>query len=192
LKLNEIRPGSFIYEIDDALDAAVCRDIIERFEANSEQHYRGRIGQEQEQESSIKRSTDLRVSGRSDWDDIDHALFQSLSSALSIFAGIHPYFAHNAFRDMGYNLQRTDTGEFYHWHVDSGPGVFSQRQLVVIWYLNDVAGPGGETEFLLQQVKVAPQRGKLILFPPFWTHIHRGVALQQGRKYIATTWVCFK
>ena len=58
-------------------------------------------------------------------------------------------------------------------------------------YLNDVPGPGGETEFLYQDVRIRPEQGKLILFPPFWTHEHRGVTLAQGVKYIATTWVVF-
>ncbi|MDA9982278.1 2OG-Fe(II) oxygenase [Gammaproteobacteria bacterium] len=75
--------------------------------------------------------------------------------------------------------------------MDGGPGEFSQRQLVAIWYLNDVDGPGGQSEFHFQNILVKPQRGKLILFPPFWTHVHRGVAPEKGRKYIATTWVCF-
>ncbi len=52
-------------------------------------------------------------------------------------------------------------------------------------------GPGGETEFLYQDLKIRPEQGKLLLFPPFWTHEHRGVILQQGVKYIATTWVVF-
>ncbi|MCY4305563.1 MAG: 2OG-Fe(II) oxygenase, partial [Aestuariivita sp.] len=68
---------------------------------------------------------------------------------------------------------------------------FSNRQLVAIWYLNDVSGPGGETEFLVQQVCIKPEQGKLLLFPPFWTHEHRGVVLQEGVKYIATTWIVF-
>jgi hypothetical protein len=88
-------------------------------------------------------------------------------------------------------MQRYRPGEYYHWHVDGGPGEFSQRQLVAIWYLNDVEGPGGETEFPLQEVLVKPEEGKLVLFPPFWTHVHRAVAMEKGVKYIATTWVCF-
>ena len=92
---------------------------------------------------------------------------------------------------VGYNLQRTLPGEYYHWHVDSGPGAFSDRQLVAIWYLNDVPGPGGETEFPLQGVLIRPAQGKLVLFPPFWTHPHRAVTVEHGVKYIATTWVCF-
>ena len=71
---------------------------------------------------------------------------------------------------MGYGLQRTDPGEYYHWHIDGGSHDFSQRQLVAIWYLNDVPGPGGETEFSFQNVKINPEVGKLLLFPPFWTH----------------------
>ena len=43
-----------------------------------------------------------------------------------------------------------------------------------------------------QNIKVKPEKGKLILFPPFWTHEHRGVKLQKGIKYIATTWIVFK
>lgn len=190
-QLDEIKPGSQIYQIAGALNSTECDDIVRRFEANVDQQYLGRIGQDQDQQRAVKRSTDLRVTGRPDWQDIDQSLLHSLGEALNLFAGIHPYFAHNRFRDMGYNLQRTDPGEYYHWHVDAGPGSFSQRQLVAIWYLNDVAGPGGATEFVHQQLKVTPEQGKLILFPPFWTHAHRGVTLQAGRKYIATTWICF-
>ena len=65
--------------------------------------------------------------------------------------------------------ERTLPGEYYHWHVDAGPGAFSERQMVAI----------------------RPAQGKLTLFPPFWTHVHRGVMLEKGVKYIATTWICF-
>ena len=112
-------------------------------------------------------------------------------SSFNAFALEFPFFAANKFKDIGYNLQRTLPGEYYHWHVDAGPGEFSARQMVAIWYLNDVPGPGGETEFPLQGVLIRPAQGKLVLFPPFWTHVHRGVTLQAGVKYIATTWVCF-
>lgn len=189
--LKEVKQHSAIYEVDRALTPATCREMIRRYEANPEQHYPGRIGQAGTSAPEIKRSTDLRISGRKDWKDIDALLVQSLASAFNEFAAMFPYFAANAFKDLGYNMQRTGVGEYYHWHVDAGPGAFSQRQLVAIWYLNDVEGPGGETEFLAQEVKIVPQEGKLVLFPPFWTHCHRGVTLEQGVKYIATTWVCF-
>lgn len=191
LAIRELKPLSFIFEIDQALSPAICREMIRRFEANGDQQVQGRMGQAGTVNLDIKRSTDLRISGRADWKDIDTALVRSLTGALNTFAGYAPFFAANAFKDMGYNMQRTRPGEFYEWHTDSGPGAFSQRQLVAIWYLNDVAGPGGETEFLYQELKVKPAEGKLLLFPPFWTHHHRGAKLESGVKYIATTWVCF-
>ena len=190
-RIKEVKPLSFIYEIDRALEPDVCREMIRRFEANPDQQYPGRIGPVGLEAESIKKSTDLRISGCDDWRDIDSMLSKSLVTRFNELAREYPFFAANSFKDIGYNLQRTLPGECYHWHVDGGPGPFSERQLVAIWYLNDVPGPGGETEFPLQQTVIKPQEGKLLLFPPFWTHVHRGAVLEQGVKYIATTWICF-
>lgn len=189
-KLTEIKPQSFIFEIKNALNKEMCNYMIERFEDAKQEQYPGRIGQTANQDLQIKRSTDLVVSGKEQWRDIDTYLFKSLSYALREIKKIHSFF-NGPFKDMGYAIQRTDENEFYHWHIDGGSHQFSQRQLVAIWYLNDVAGPGGETEFKFQQLKVKPEQGKMILFPPFWTHEHRGVTLEKGVKYLATTWVVF-
>jgi hypothetical protein len=190
-RIREVKPLSFIYEVAQALPADVCLEAIRRFEERTDQQYAGRIGQAGTEAAQVKRSTDLRISGREDWRDIDRTLSQQLAATFNELAREFPFFAANAFKDLGYNLQRTLPGEYYHWHVDAGPGPFSDRQLVAIWYLNDVPGPGGETEFPLQAVSIRPAQGKLVLFPPFWTHVHRGVTLEQGVKYIATTWICF-
>ena len=189
-ELREVRPHTFIYEIHHALSQEICRGIVERFEAAREHHYPGRIGQTQTEDRSVKRSTDMTVSDKADWKDVDNIFFRSLGAALNQVRDRFPFFK-GRFKDMGYAIQRTDPGGYYHWHIDGGSHEFAYRQLVALWYLNDVGGPGGETEFLYQQVKVKPEAGKLVLFPPFWTHEHRGVILEQGVKYIATTWVVF-
>ncbi len=186
----EVRPDTFIFEKHGALTPELCRAAIERFEAHSDEQYEGRIGQLADKDRSIKKSTDLVVSGKPHWKDIDQALFRSMGQAILEFRESYPYFK-GPFKDMGYAVQRTLPGEHYHWHIDGGSHDFSQRQLVAVWYLNDVAGSGGETEFLFQDIRIKPEQGKLVLFPPFWTHEHRGVTLQEGVKYIATTWVVF-
>ena len=188
--VREITPGSFIFESPAALSGEVCREMVRRFEACAPEHYAGRVGHHASLDPSIKRSTDLVMSGKSHWKDLDAALFRSLASALDAVTRRYPFFG-GRFKDVGYAMQRTAPGEFYHWHIDGGSHDLSQRQLVAIWYLNDVEGPGGETEFRHQSVKVKPEEGKLVLFPPFWTHEHRGVLLERGVKYIATTWVVF-
>ena len=190
-RLIELKEGSFIFEFNDSLSKDKCDEIIKRFENSSDQHYQGRIGQNLKEDTSIKKSTDMVISGKDEWKDIDELLFTSLAKALSRVKKQFEFF-NGPFKDVGYAVQRTKPGEYYHWHVDSGSHQLSDRQLVAIWYLNDIEGPGGETEFLNQAIKIKPETGKLILFPPFWTHEHRGVKLQKGVKYIATTWVVFK
>ena len=188
--IREVKPGSFIFEVQAALALDICREMIDRFERYREEQYPGRIGQTAQQDASIKRSTDLALSGKPQWQDLDRELFRSLNRALTEFKERYPFFA-GPFKDMGYAIQRTDPGEFYHWHIDGGSHEFAMRQLVAIWYLNDLVDQGGETEFQHQDVRVTPQAGNLLLFPPFWTHLHRGNILQSGHKYIATTWVIF-
>jgi len=190
-RLIEAEPGSFIFEFTDTVNTDNCNDIIKRFEDSKSEHYQGRVGQNFTKQKDIKRSTDMVISGKNNWKDIDELLFTSLSKALSSIKKEFEFF-NGPFKDVGYAIQRTNPGEYYHWHIDGGSHQFSDRQLVAIWYLNDVNGPGGETEFINQNVKIKPEIGKLILFPPFWTHEHRGVKLQKGVKYIATTWIVFK
>jgi len=188
---NEVKNNTFIFEKKNALSKTQCEQMIQQFESHKDDQYLGRIGQMATQDSSIKKSTDMVVSGKKHLKEIDSALFNSIKTALIEFRETYPFFK-GPFKDMGYAIQRTEPGEHYHWHIDGGSHEFSQRQLVALWYLNDVKGPGGETEFLFQNVKIKPEQGKLILFPPFWTHEHRGVTLKKGVKYIATTWVVFR
>ena len=190
-RLIEVKPGSFIYEFQNSLSEDECNQIIDNFEDSKEDHYKGRVGQNFTENVDVKKSTDMVISGKKDWKDFDTLFFTSLSKALSAVKKEFDFFS-GPFKDIGYAVQRTNPGEYFHWHIDSGRHQFSDRQLVAIWYLNNVDGPGGETEFLNQNVKIKPETGKLILFPPFWTHEHRGVTLEKGIKYIATTWIVFK
>lgn len=191
--MKELKPNSFIFSILNALPDFLCDNMIERFESNPEEQYEGRVGSQVANNQQLKKTTDLVVSGKEHWKDVDNNLFRSLSLALRQFQENYPFFEDmRRFKDMGYNLQRYEAGEYYHWHVDGDNNDLASRQLVALWYLNDVVGPGGETEFLHQGVKVTPEKGKLVLFPPFWTHEHRAVRMTNGVKYIATTWITFR
>jgi len=188
--IHEVKRDTFIFEKHNALAADICKEMIRRFEASEDEQYEGRIGQTVSKDRSIKHTTDLVTSGKEHWKDLDNELFRSLSTVIHEFRESFPFFK-GLFKDMGYGIQRYLPGEYYHWHIDGGSHEFSHRQLVALWYLNDVPGPGGETEFLYQDLSIKPEAGKLLLFPPFWTHEHRAVTLEQGVKYIATTWVVF-
>jgi prolyl 4-hydroxylase len=66
----------------------------------------------------------------------------------------------------------------------------SNRYLVLLWYLNEVA-EGGETEFPGLGIKVAAKRGRLLMFPPYWMFQHAGLPPISGDKYILSTYLLF-
>ena len=103
---RESAPGSFIFESSEALSSEVCREMVRRFEACGPEQYAGRVGHHAALDTSVKRSTDLVMSGKSHWKDLDAALFRSLASALDALTRRYPFFA-GRFKDVGYAVQRT-------------------------------------------------------------------------------------
>ena len=193
MSLHELKPGSFIFEKKNALPDFLCNDMMARFEAQQQDQNTGKVGSEAGDNALLKKTTDIFVSNKDHWKDVDNNLFRSFAMALKEFQQLYPFFGDiSRFKDMGYNLQRYQQGEYYHWHVDADNPTLAPRQLVALWYLNDVVDAGGETEFTFQDVKVTPEQGKLVLFPPFWTHEHRAAVINKGTKYIATTWLTFR
>ncbi|HIP94628.1 MAG TPA: 2OG-Fe(II) oxygenase, partial [Leucothrix sp.] len=150
MSIQEVAPHSFIYEKKNALPDFLCDDMVARFEANEADQYQGRVGVDMNSNTDLKKTTDVIASGKSHWKDVDNNLFRSLAMALKEFKEIYPYFSDmTRFKDMGYNLQRYQEGEYYHWHVDSDNLGIASRQLVALWYLNDVE-EGGTTDFVFQ------------------------------------------
>ena len=92
-------------------------------------------------------------------------------------------------------MQRTDPGGGYHvWHGEQGNGDHADRVLVYTLYLNNLGdGDGGETEFLYQRRRVAPQANTMVMWPAAFTHTHRGNTVLGGQsKYIVTGWFYYE
>ncbi len=86
-------------------------------------------------------------------------------------------------------IQRTLPGEGYHiWHCEHEPKLTNGRFLAWSVVLNDVE-EGGETEFLHQSLRFVPKKGQGLLWPAYFTHMHRGNPPLKGEKYIATGWI---
>lgn len=92
-------------------------------------------------------------------------------------------------------MQRTDPGGGYHiWHSEHGNGIFADRVLVYMVYLNSLLPEeGGETEFLYQRKRIRPERNTMILWPAAFTHTHRGnTVLGDRSKYVVTGWFYYE
>ena len=83
----------------------------------------------------------------------------------------------------------TSPNDGYHaWHADWNTYDRSiQRMLVCQFYLNDVE-EGGETEFYHQKIKVKPKKGRLVIWPTSFTHMHKGNKPKSNDKYIVSAW----
>ena len=88
-------------------------------------------------------------------------------------------------------IQKTSPGQGYHmWHAEADDIGSRNRILAFNLYLNDVE-EGGETEFLYQERRVKPKKNRLVIWPAYFTHLHRGNPPLSGDKYIITGWVEF-
>jgi len=78
----------------------------------------------------------------------------------------------------------------YHtWHSDFGLSSHAKlRHLVCMYYLNTVE-EGGETAFINQDVQIKPEKGTLVIFPAYFTHLHKGNIPISNDKYILNFWL---
>jgi hypothetical protein len=75
-------------------------------------------------------------------------------------------------------------------HVDVYTHAHAKRFLCLMVYLNDDF-EDGETYFPIFDIKVKPKKGRLLIFPPTWNYLHRGIPPRSpsklGAKYFIMT-----
>ena len=176
-------------------DVTVCDELIEFFNHSAyAKKYKdwGQVG------SGInfkkKKSIDLGL--RSDYDDpVAVKYMTELHWCMNRYLEKYPYAQYySPFTiEEHYNIQYYKPGwGFPRFHTERGQGAEprGRRHLVFMTYLNDVTD-GGETEFIHQQLKIKPEKGKTVIWPADWTFTHRGLPSPTQEKYIATGWYSF-
>jgi hypothetical protein len=174
-----------IEEYPGAVPADLCRRIVEKFESDARKGPStvGNAGFV----SDRRRGTLLRVDqDLLDWRPLVQEAFAPVQRCLDLYMAKYESVRIIADRPglvCKYPLiERTGPDDGFDWHMDADDGT-RERVLAVLIYLTDVAG-GGYTEFKFQNRRIAPKAGKLAMFPPFWTHYHRGVPPTAGAKYV--------
>ena len=92
-----------------------------------------------------------------------------------------------------YNLQKYNPGGGYHvLHCENyNTGKHRTNILAWMYYLNTVR-EGGGTYFSNFDLTVNAVEGRLVIWPAYWTHFHKGIVSKTCDKYIATGWFCLK
>ena len=110
---------NLIYITPDGLPKDVCSEIINRFE-RSDEKVKGMTTKGINED--MKKSTELFISPKEEWKDIDDIIYKSMSKHIDIYAenfkvDNKPFWCPNG-QDEGYNIKRYEPGDYYHWHVD--------------------------------------------------------------------------
>ena len=203
-----------VYE--NILPKEFCEYIIKTYEDNKELHYPGRLGSGNVV-PKIQKSTDANLLHLLDKvpgikPQILAGIRQSLDQSLvKYFKKYHPtgdpgflevlekpdedvlnYLrSRYSFFTKAIPMKKYDKqdGGYHAYHEDNGwSEVDMSKVLVCMFYLNDVK-EGGETEFLHQKYKVSPTQGSLVIFPAYFTHLHKGHIPISNDKYILNIWL---
>ena len=194
----------FIYRIPNLVSDEFCKDIIEKFE-NSKFKKKGSSYKAENgsvtlvKEGTFKKSTDIGITrdfcriteeaGEEGWLEFITYINLKLEKAIDLYAQKFPQLdSLQEFELESYNIQRYLPGEgFYNWHCENtGYTLGGDRVLAWMIYLNDVEDGG--TEFKTQNHIEKAEAGKFLIWPAYWTHIHRGQISNTKTKYIITGW----
>jgi|TARA_B100000035_G_scaffold269914_1_gene244002 hypothetical protein len=175
----------FIEIYDNVYSKEECKNIIDAFESDSNKHAGlsdgGRIREK------LKKSVDLGVF-TNQVNFYNNILLPKMPLYIGKYKNKYPALDNNVEKwsmTSTYNIQKYGDGDgYFDTHCEHCKN-FPKRILAWMVYLND-AKCG--TKFIQQKRVTKARRGRLVVWPAFWTHTHCGVTPNRGEKYIATGW----
>ena len=171
------------------INKKICSNLIEYFKENKNLHKPGFIGGGKI-DTKIKDSTDLHCFyTKEDSRAVDY--YNELSKCVNKYKEKY-FYCDKQHEKWGLVespiIQKyKPNGGFKTWHFEkNGHQGYIFRHLVFMTYLNTVK-VGGETDFPHQKLKIKPKKGLTVIWPAFWTHVHKGLETKE-LKYIVTGW----
>ena len=183
---------NYIGVYDNTITKKECEILINQFEKSP--HTPGIFNKDEVGlfvDESIKKCVQLNGSRFSDNSVISNLVFPILAKYIDKYTIKYPQLNEvSCWRlDDGYNFQKYEAEDdgFKKWHTEHSPNN-PMRVLAWMFYLND-AKCG--TEFMNYST-IKAKRGRCVIWPAAFTHVHRGVIPNKGLKYIVTGWVSFE
>ncbi len=177
-----------IEEYPGAVPASLCEEIIACFERDPGRRPSAVVAPGGPSAHEARSGTQLAIDrANPDWERLFLAVAPALRRTVDAYQQKYPGLAALVeWEGLDCTLpwiERVDPGQGFNWHYDQTADTKDRRILAGLLYLKTVP-EGGLTEFLHQNAAVKPEAGKIVLFPPFWTHIHRGATPVGGAKYV--------
>ena len=199
---RNVTVNNFVMNIENVLSDELCDFIVEKitdekYVYNSTANIINAVGRQDKQwDGSLAlgflSGLQLTEEKKSSEELLVHNFVNILKEVCSVYLNS---FAQSckAFEQEGiidftaFKFQETPVGGGFHeWHSENNT---ANKTRFLVWslFLNDVK-EGGELEFLNYPIRIKPKKGSIVLFPPYYTHLHRGNPPLSNTKYIATGW----
>ena len=183
--IAERKTESCVRYYDRVVSKEWCNKVIDLFEQSKKDNF----------DNDRKSFTELNIEGKEEFKDIKETYIRVLRQNLQHFmkeVNIENHHFPPIIDMENIRIKKyTDNGkDVFKNHVDvlRSQGPSSKRFLVFIMYLSDVE-EGGETSIPRYNIKCKPKAGRLLMFPPFWTHPHQGEKVIKGTKYQIMTYL---
>ena len=183
---------NFIETYDNALTEKECKYIIDYMNTDNKLEP-GKIASGVK--PHLKDSWDITLNFDEDNTKVNEIIFKSLCDCLDLYVDKHPQlnqipkWRYHPF----YNLQKYNPNQAFHnLHCENTGGYFLETKRMMAWmfYLNTVTDGGG-TYFDNYDLTMDAVQGRCVIWPAYWTHMHKGIVSQTETKYIATGWISF-
>lgn len=180
----------FIGVYDNVISEEKCNLICKYFDKmyENKDEYRYQYGGEQPESRELGR-LDHQIFIDVDDNPVSDIIMNCLSNCWELYRKKYWVIEHIDMKFDEIKLQKTPPrGGFHDWHCEVNDLGVVDRCIVWMLYLNHIPKGEGETEFLWQGLRVQPKAGRMVIWPAFYTHTHRGNAVYSKNKYIATGW----
>tara|TARA_B100000287_G_C20510622_1_gene732855 strand:- start:359 stop:1000 length:642 start_codon:yes stop_codon:yes gene_type:complete len=190
MKLGWKRNPDFIKVYDNVLTSEQCNRIIKYFETKD---HHGGVVADREYNPEVKESWEISGNfAKPSW--VDTLLYNKLSEYVPQYSSLYPELNDCVKKwrvDPLYTIKKYDPGKgYYGTHCETSSVSTAFRILVWMFYFNTVTDRGG-TNFNNYDRIIDAVEGRLVLWPAYWTHIHRGIISNTQTKYIASGWYSF-
>ena len=176
---------------DNALSKKECQILINQFEKSPQVEGGVYIENDYGIDQSHKQCMELKGSNFLNKNIITNIVREKINRYVNKYKEEFPSldnFVSSWKIDNGYTFQKYERkGDGYKsWHCEAG-GHAQNRMLAWMFYLNN-AKCG--TEFY-DYGTINAKTGRCVIWPAYWTHVHRGVTPNKGIKYIITGWCSY-
>jgi len=171
----------------------ICDNLISHFRDNVNHAKRGRVNWYEKPVVDLKRKDSYDLVCKYNDNDFTQTYTDYLQYCLVKYVRKYEFIkqcGNFSLENATFAIQHYPVGGgFKTWHFERQGMRNTNRVLVFMTFLNDV--DDGGTEFFYQNITAPAIKGLTLIWPPDFTHAHRGQISNTKEKYILTGWYAF-